>query len=152
MADGRVLVVDDEEGIRVLCRVNLEFGGYEVLEASDGEEAVAVAQSSHPDVIFLDVMMPVVDGWEALRRLKADPATADIPVVLLTARTGEEDQVRAWKEGVFDYLAKPFSPQMLLEEAGRALLPPDPEQTERRRQRNLAQLEFLQKQRRGHSG
>ena len=89
-----ILVVDDEEEIRELCRVNLEFEGYAVVEAADGVEALEKARSERPDLIFLDVMMPRMDGWEVLRQLKEADDTSGIPVVLLTAKTGEEDQIR----------------------------------------------------------
>ncbi|MBV8304733.1 MAG: response regulator, partial [Acidimicrobiia bacterium] len=96
--EGRVLVIDDEDDIRELCRVNLEFEGFQVLDASDGPAGLAAAARHHPDVIFLDLMMPEMDGWDVLRHLKEDDATAQIPVVMLTARTGEEDQMRGWQE------------------------------------------------------
>jgi DNA-binding response OmpR family regulator len=118
----KVLVVDDEEGIRVLCRVNLELEGYDVIEAADGPTALESARSKRPDLIFLDVMLPRMDGWDVLTELKADPHTAHIPVVMLTARTSEEDQLRAWGGGVMEYLAKPFNPRRLVDWAERALI------------------------------
>lgn len=148
MSSGRVLIVDDEEGIRVLCRVNLELGGYEVLEASDGVEALEVARSQRPDLIFLDVMMPRMDGWEVLGHLKEDPVTASIPVVLLTARTSEEDQMKAWGEGVLEYLSKPFNPQLLVEWAAAAMRPREPAAEMARRERILEQLRLIQDLRR----
>ena len=151
MADGErptVLVVDDEEGIRVLCRVNLELSGYEVIEAGDGLSALDAARASRPDVIFLDVMMPNMDGWEVLRFLKEDAATAGIPVIMLTARTSEADQIRAWGEGVIQYLAKPFSPQLLEEYAALALAPRDPDEDRDQRRRVIEQLRNLQELRR----
>ena len=143
-----VLVADDEEGIRVLCRVNLELSGYEVIEAADGLSALDTARAEKPDVIFLDVMMPTMDGWEVLHFLKEDPETADIPVIMLTARTSEADQIRAWGEGVLQYLAKPFSPQLLEEYAGLALAPRDPEVERDQRRRVIDQLRNLQELRR----
>lgn len=148
MSSGRVLIVDDEEGIRVLCRVNLELGGYEVLEASDGVEALEVARSQRPDLIFLDVMMPRMDGWEVLGHLKEDPVTASIPVVLLTARTSEDDQMKAWGEGVLEYLSKPFNPQLLVEWAAAAMRPREPAAEMARRERILEQLRLIQDLRR----
>jgi DNA-binding response OmpR family regulator len=145
---GRVLVVDDEEGIRVLCRVNLELGGYEVLEAADGFAALEMARTKRPDLIFLDIMMPRMDGWEVLERLKEDAATASIPVVLLTARTSEEDQIRGWGEGILEYLSKPFNPQRLVEWAEQALTPRDPQAEEDRRKRAVEQLRLLKELRR----
>lgn len=143
MTNGRVLIVDDEEGIRTLCRVNLELEGYTVEECVDGADVLETARSMRPDVIFLDVMMPRKDGWAVLEELKADPDTARIPVVLLTARTSEADQVRAWGGGVFEYLSKPFNPQLLVEWTERAMVPLDAEQEEARRQRALEQLRLL---------
>jgi two-component system alkaline phosphatase synthesis response regulator PhoP len=148
MTGGRVLVVDDEEGIRVLCRVNLELGGYEVLEAADGFTALEVTRTKRPDLIFLDIMMPRMDGWEVLERLKEDPATSSIPVVLLTARTSEEDQIRGWGEGILEYLSKPFNPQRLVEWAEQALTPRDPQVEEERRKRAVEQLRLLKELRR----
>ena len=140
---GRVLVVDDEEGIRVLCRVNLELGGYEVIEAADGVEALEMARSKRPDLIFLDVMMPRMDGWEVLEHLKEEAATANIPVVLLTARTSEEDQIRGWGEGILEYLSKPFNPQRLVEWAEQAMTPRDSADEDERRRRAVEQLRLL---------
>ena len=148
MTAGRVLIVDDEEGIRILCRVNLELGGFTVFEAGDGVEAMDVARREAPDVIFLDLMMPVMDGWETLTALREDPITAGIPVVLLTARTSEEDQIRAWGEEIFEYLPKPFNPQALVEWATHALSPPEREAAAARRQRALDQLRMVQELRR----
>jgi DNA-binding response OmpR family regulator len=146
--DPTVLVADDEEGIRVLCRVNLELAGYEVVEAADGLRALEAARDVHPDVIFLDVMMPSMDGWEVLRMLKEDPATATIPVVMLTARTSEADQIRAWGEGVMQYLAKPFSPELLEEYAALAMSPRDPDADDAQRERVIEQLRILEELRR----
>jgi DNA-binding response OmpR family regulator len=147
-AHGRVLVVDDEEGIRVLCRVNLELGGYEVVEAADGVEALEVAKATRPDLIFLDIMMPRMDGWEVLQRLKEDARTANIPVVLLTARTSEEDQIRGWGEGILEYLSKPFNPQRLVEWAEQAMTPRDSANEDERRHRAVEQLRLLKELRR----
>lgn len=148
MTAGKVLVVDDEEGIRVLCRVNLELGGFTVFEAADGAQAMDVARRESPDVIFLDLMMPVMDGWDTLKALREDDATAQIPVVLLTARTSEEDQIRAWGEAIFEYLPKPFNPQVLVEWATHALSRPDPDAAAARRQRAIDQLKMVQELRR----
>jgi DNA-binding response OmpR family regulator len=145
---GRVLIVDDEEAIRELCRVNLELQDFEVDEAGDGAAALEAVRQRRPDVIFLDLMMPRMDGWEALTRLKEDDATADIPVVLLTARSGDDDQVRGWQGGILEYVVKPFNPQALAEIAREALAPRDPEQEAERRQRILEQLAFVRELRR----
>ena len=143
MATGRVLVVDDESEIRELCRVNLEFEGFEVLEAGNGFEALKVVREKRPDLVFLDIMMPGMDGWDVLRALKEDDATAHIPVILLTAKSGEEDQMRGWQEGILEYVSKPFNPLSLAEWAGRALHPRDPDDEAERRRRILEQLRLI---------
>jgi len=106
-----VFVVDDEPDLRDLVRLNLELDGHEVVVAGDGAEALAcVAGGLRPDLVLLDLMMPKVDGWEVLRRLKADPDpdVAATPVVLLTARAGEMDRIRGGIEGALRYIVKPF--------------------------------------------
>ena len=148
MARKKVLIADDEDGIRVLCRVNLELTDLDVIEAVDGADALAKVRAERPDVILLDVMMPELDGWEVLRQLKADPETASIPVIMLTARTSEADQIRAWGEGVIDYLSKPFSPQLLEDTTVAALTPRDPAAEEERRRRVIEQLRSMQDLRR----
>src|SRR5207302_2144096 len=144
MTQGRVLVVDDEDDIRELCRVNLEFEGFEVLDAANGPTGLEQAVRHRLDVIFLDLMMPEMDGWEVLRRLKEDDATADIPVVLLTARTGEDDQMRGWEEGILEFVSKPFNPLSLVELAKRALERRAPAQEAERRRRILEQLRLIE--------
>ena len=111
----KVLVVDDEAEIRDLCRVNLEFAGHEVSEAGNGAEAIDLLERDRPDFVFLDLMMPEVDGWEVLRSIRTNEDTADLPVVLLTARGTDEDQIRGWEQGIFDYIVKPFNPLGLAE-------------------------------------
>ncbi|MCU1461180.1 MAG: Response regulator receiver [Acidimicrobiales bacterium] len=144
MSTGRVLVVDDEDDIRELCRVNLEFEGYEVLDAADGEAALQLARRERPDIIFLDLMMPKMDGWDVLRHLKEDDTTADIPVILLTAKTGENEQMRGWSEGILEYVSKPFNPLSLVEWANRAMQPRNAEDEAERRRRILEQLRLVQ--------
>ncbi|MBV8979917.1 MAG: response regulator [Acidimicrobiia bacterium] len=144
MSTGRVLVIDDEDDIRELCKVNLEFEGFSVVDAPNGPAGLERAARELPDVIFLDLMMPEMDGWEVLRRLKEDDATAQIPVVLLTARTGEDDQMRGWQEGILEYVSKPFNPLSLVEWAKRAMEPRDPGEEGERRQRILDQLRLIQ--------
>jgi DNA-binding response OmpR family regulator len=106
----KVLVVDDEAPIRLLCRVNLEAEGMEVLEAADGEAGLTLARSERPDVILLDVMMPVMDGWQVAERLFEDHATSQIPLVFLTARAELRDRARGLELGGVDYITKPFNP------------------------------------------
>lgn len=139
----KVLVVDDEAEIRDLCRVNLEFAGHTVIEASDGSDAIETVARERPDFVFLDLMMPGVDGWEVLHVIRADPELGEIPVVLLTARAGEDDQIRGWEEGIFDYVVKPFNPLSLAEWVEQAYDEADEGFAERRRKQRLAQLRFL---------
>jgi DNA-binding response OmpR family regulator len=106
----RVLVIDDEAPIRLLCRVNLEAEGMTVLEARDGTVGLEVARRERPDVILLDVMMPGLDGWRVAEELLEDPITQDIPVVFLTARADLRDRARGMDLGGLDYITKPFNP------------------------------------------
>ena len=108
----RILVVDDEQDIVDLIKYNLEKEGYDVFCALDGEQALEVADGSL-DLVMLDVMMPVLDGLETCRRLKADPRTSGIPIVFLTARSGEIDEVVGLELGADDYVQKPISPRKL---------------------------------------
>ncbi len=106
----RVLVIDDEGPIRLLCRVNLEAAGMVVYEAEDGVTGLEGARRETPDVILLDVMMPGMDGWEVFGELLEDERTANIPVVFLTARAELRDQARGLELGGVDYVTKPFDP------------------------------------------
>jgi CheY-like chemotaxis protein len=112
---GRVLVVDDDDVIRQLITVNLELEGFEVIPAVDGQDALDKVKDAQPDVVTLDVMMPRVDGWEAAERLRADPETAHIKVILLSARAQESDIQRGERIGVDAYLTKPFDPDELID-------------------------------------
>ncbi len=106
----RVLIVDDEPDIRMLCRIYFELEGYDVVEAVDGVQGLEKAKNSRPDAILLDVMMPKMNGWEVLAALKADEATAAIPVVMMTALRSDADRLRGWEGGVLEYVSKPFDP------------------------------------------
>jgi len=101
-----ILVVDDEKDIRDLLKYNLEKEGYTVLTASNGRAALSAA-ARHPDLCILDVMMPEMDGWEVCKALRKDPASASLPVIFLTARDGEVDEVLGLELGADDYLTKP---------------------------------------------
>ena len=114
----RVLIVDDAESICSAIGSVLEIHGYEAFAARDGEQGVLAAREYQPDAILLDIMMPVLDGWGAIKQLKADPATASIPVVALTALRLTEEQVHA--AGFSGYLSKPVTPHRLKEELQRA--------------------------------
>ena len=102
-----VLVADDSAVVRTLVRLELETAGYRVEEAADGEQALEVAARGGLSVVLLDVEMPVLDGYATITQLKADPATADLPVVFLTARSDTADVVEALRLGAHDYLRKP---------------------------------------------
>ena len=143
MADRRrVLVVDDEPDVLLLCRVNLEFEGYEVMEASDGVEAMSRVRERRPDVVLLDVMMPRMDGWQVLSELKADDELKDIPVVMLTAKVQDQDQIRGWSSGASEYITKPFSP-LSLSQVLEDVLADGPDEEERRRSMVLDKLRLM---------
>jgi DNA-binding response OmpR family regulator/DNA-binding CsgD family transcriptional regulator len=136
-----VLVIDDEPDIRHLIRINLELDGYRVVLAADGAEGLEVVARRRPDVIVLDVMMPTIDGWEVLSRLKASNDLATVPVVMLTVRADTMDRLRGGIEGAIRYLTKPFSPPQL-RDAVRDALSGAPEPVRRRQvqQEALAEL------------
>ncbi|MGZ4277012.1 MAG: response regulator transcription factor [Solirubrobacteraceae bacterium] len=108
-----VLVADDEQDILNLVRFRLERDGYRVVCANDGAEALELARAEQPALCVLDVMMPKYSGLEVLRELRADPATAGVRVILLTARGQDRDVDEGFEVGADDYVTKPFSPQEL---------------------------------------
>jgi DNA-binding response OmpR family regulator len=110
-----VLVVDDDDVIRQLIGINLELEGFDVDMAADGEEALERIAASLPDVVTLDVMMPRLDGLEVASRLRADPRTAAVKVVLVSARAQARDLARGRELGVDGYVTKPFEPEELIE-------------------------------------
>ncbi len=111
----RILVTDDDPVILRLLQVNLELEGYDVLLAHHGEEAYELAVAETPDLVILDIMMPRMDGYETVEKLKATETTKDIPVVFLSAKAQQSDIERGKEYGVADYLTKPFDPTELLE-------------------------------------
>ena len=113
-ARGHVLVVEDEHDLQELLRHHLRREGYRVSLAGDGETAVRLVESLHPDLVLLDLMLPGIDGLEVCRRIKAQHETADVPVVMLTARGEEADIVAGLELGADDYVTKPFSPRVLV--------------------------------------
>lgn len=110
----RVLIVEDEPDIRELVVHHLKREGYLVSAASSGEEALRQVQAAPPDLVLLDLMMPAMDGLEVCRRLRQDPVTASLPIVMLTAKGDEVDRVLGLEIGADDYIVKPFSPKELL--------------------------------------
>jgi len=115
-----LLVEDNDDNLRIYSTI-LNFAGYHVLEATDGESGLATARSDRPDLILMDVSIPKIDGWEVTRILKADPATSSIPVVALTAHALASDRERADEIGFDGYIPKPAEPRLVLAEVERRL-------------------------------
>lgn len=111
----KILVIDDDPENRDILRARLEKAGHEVTEATQGEEGLRLLQETAVEMVFLDIMMPKVDGWQVCRQIKANPKTKTIPVVLLTARGQQIDQLRGWESGADEYLMKPWDPVRLLQ-------------------------------------
>jgi two-component system alkaline phosphatase synthesis response regulator PhoP/two-component system response regulator VicR len=116
-------VVDDERPIVMVIETNLKISGYEVLTAYNGRDAVELVRSQRPDLVLLDVIMPEMDGWEALQQIRGDqdPEIASTPIVMLTALDRDRDILRGYEYGVDIYLTKPFEPEELLEIVARVL-------------------------------
>jgi DNA-binding response OmpR family regulator len=119
----KVLIADDQPNMRQLVRLTLETGQFEILEAPDGDAALALARAEHPDLLFLDWTMPGMAGVDVCRALRDDPATAGIRIVMLTARSQDSDREHAEAMGADDYITKPFSPIQLLEKVRDVLGP-----------------------------
>ena len=116
-----VLIADDDPDIRALVGFRLERAGCNVMRAADGEEALRLAEQQTPDICVLDVMMPKLDGLGVTRALRGEAATESVPILLLTARAGDEDVARGIDAGADDYLRKPFSPQELADRVEQVL-------------------------------
>lgn len=108
-----VLVVDDEPAISRLVRAKLQSDGRSVFTASSGEEALGLLEDERPDLIILDVMMPGIDGFETLRRIRSGAYANQVPVIMLTARAGDADRLKGFNGGADDYVSKPFNPDEL---------------------------------------
>ncbi len=117
----KILLVDDEPHVLEVLRVTLEDLGFSLLEAADGPGALNLAQNEHPDLVILDVMLPSMSGLDVCRQLKGVADTGRIPVILLTARSGEEDAKAGFEAGADRYLTKPFSPLTLQTEVVKLL-------------------------------
>ncbi len=114
MTSKTVLIVDDEAAIREMIAVALQMAGYQCLEAENAQAAHALIVDHQPDIILLDWMMPEVSGIELARRLKRETAYADIPIIMLTARSEEDNKIQGLEAGADDYITKPFSPRELI--------------------------------------
>ena len=110
----RILVVEDQEDNRRILRDLLTSAGYEVIEAVTGEEGVSSAESHRPDLILMDLQLPVLDGYEATRRIKANPALSQIPIIAVSSYALNGDDIKAFEAGCDAYISKPFSPRELL--------------------------------------
>src|SRR5262245_55724696 len=109
-----VLLVEDNDDNLAIYSTILRHSGFRVIEARDGQAGIDTARARHPGLILMDVSIPLIDGWEATRRLKADPSTADIPIVALTAHALASDQLKAVEAGCDGYIAKPAEPRVVL--------------------------------------
>ncbi len=109
-----ILIVEDEKDLVELIQYNLEKEGFKVVHAYDGEGGLQIARNRHPSIVLLDLMLPRLDGLEVCRRLKQDPKTADIPIIILSVKDSEADIVAGLELGVDDYVTKPFSPRILI--------------------------------------
>jgi DNA-binding response OmpR family regulator len=111
----KVMLVEDEDSVRELLRLTLELGSVEIVEASDGETALEMSRTDPPDVVFLDWILPDQSGLDVCRAIRAEPSTQKTTIVMVTARTGEEERRAGLAAGADDYISKPFSPEGLLE-------------------------------------
>jgi len=114
MGKAKLLIVEDEEDIRELVELNLTQEGYEVLSCETGEQALEIAGSKLPDLIILDLMLPIIDGFEVCRIIKNNDITAHIPIIILSAKSQETDKIIGLELGADDYVTKPFSPRELI--------------------------------------
>jgi DNA-binding response OmpR family regulator len=115
VAKRKILVVDDDPTMVKLINVNLKLNNYSVVEATSGEQALEVLSNEALDLVVLDIMMPGVDGWEVLKRIRSDTETEEMPVILVTAKTQDSDVIRGWELGADEYVIKPFNPLLLVE-------------------------------------
>jgi DNA-binding response OmpR family regulator len=131
----RVLVIDDDPGVRILCRIAFREEGDEVIEVASGLDGLEILEGEGADAVVLDVMLPSVNGFEILRRIRADDRTSDLPVVLLSVRVGIQDQIDGWKAGADEYLTKPFSPSALAAKVNEICLVDPARRADKRAQR-----------------
>jgi two-component system phosphate regulon response regulator PhoB len=115
MPKTKVLVIEDDRSLVEVLSYNLKAAGYEVLVATDGQDGLLRAQTKSPDIVVLDLMLPVIDGLDVCRRLRADASTRDLAIIMLTAKAEESDELIGFSLGADDYVTKPFSVKVLLE-------------------------------------
>ncbi|MBU1599273.1 response regulator transcription factor [bacterium] len=121
MEKRKILIAEDEEEILNLISLHMNMAGYQVLSASDGQEALSIAQKEKPALVILDLMLPKMEGEEVCRILRVTPQTKDIPIIMLTARTEIKDRLKGFEVGADDYVTKPFSPRELVVRVKRVL-------------------------------
>ena len=110
----RILVVEDQEDNRQILRDLLTTGGYDIIEAENGQDAITATETNQPDLILMDIQLPVMDGYEATRRIKSNPDLKSIPIIVVTSYALSGDEEKARSAGCDDYVAKPYSPRQLL--------------------------------------
>lgn len=117
----KILVVEDDDDIRELIAFNLEMSGYKIIKCDNGEDAIIAALKEIPDLVLLDVMLPGIDGFEVCRKIKKNQSLKDIPIIMLTARTDDDDIITGLETGADDYITKPFRPKVLMARVKTAL-------------------------------
>ena len=142
MGNRKILVVDDDPTMVKLINVNLKLNNYAVVEANSGEQALEIVAGETLDLVVLDIMMPGVDGWEVLRRIRGSRETEEMPVILVTAKTQDSDVIRGWEFGADEYVIKPFNP-LLLVEVIKMVLDRSYEERLERRKKQKEKLEVL---------
>jgi DNA-binding response OmpR family regulator len=147
----KVLVVEDEQPVRKLIDINLRLENYEVISAADGFEALQQLEHGQPDLVILDIMLPGLDGWEVLKRLRHDDKFRDTPVVVLTALVQDADIIQGWQLGADEYITKPFSPVALVKTV-QMVLDRTPEERRSRREREIVRAQLLRSLRERREG
>ena len=117
----KILVVDDEQDVVRLIEFRLVKEGFEIVSCGDGQTALSLADSEKPDLVILDLMMPLMDGMEVLRQIRSHRTTSRMPIIMLTAKTSSLNIDESWRLGVADYMVKPFDPEKLVAKVKKAL-------------------------------
>jgi DNA-binding response OmpR family regulator len=139
----KILIVDDDETMVNLLATILEIEGFTAWKALDGQSALDLISRELPDLVLLDIMMPGIDGFEVLARLRSDPRTEELPVIMLTARSDDRDIFEGWKKGADEYVTKPFDPRKLMEVIRGVLRSSHEERMEKRARKVESLLEIL---------